>query len=100
MLARTAAEADAAATLDRQRRRPARPPGVTRAPARALQADTDLGDRLVTTGVGPLTPAEIGAALDAGAACAAAMHARGLIAAAALFLNGDMRCRPAAPLPG
>ena len=52
-------------------------PAITRRPARALQHDTDLGDRPVTTAVGPLDPAEVADALAAGAASAEAMRARG-----------------------
>ena len=72
-------------------------PAITRRPARDLQHDTDLGDRPVTTAVGPLDPAEVADALAAGAAAAEAMRARRLIAAAALFLAGE--CRIVGPLP-
>ena len=97
VLARTAAEADAAATLIANAVDLPGHPAITRAPAATLQADTDLGDRLVTTAVGPLAPAEIARALAAGAARAEAMRARGLIAAAALFLAA--RCAAVGPLP-
>jgi ApbE superfamily uncharacterized protein (UPF0280 family) len=97
VLARTAAEADAAATLVANAVDLPGHPAVARAPARELQADTDLGDHLVTVDVGPLTPAETARALDAGAARAEAMRARGQIAAAALFLNGQARVVGALP---
>jgi uncharacterized protein len=91
VLARTAAQADAAATLVANAVDLPGHPGVARAPADTLQPDTDLGPRLVTTAVGPLAPADVAAALAAGAACAEAMRTRGLIAAAALFLDGETR---------
>ena len=97
VLARTAAEADAAATLVANAVDLPGHPAITRAAAASLQADTDLGDRLVTTAVGPLAPSETARALAAGVACAEAMRARGLIVAAALFLNGEARV--ADPLP-
>jgi ApbE superfamily uncharacterized protein (UPF0280 family) len=91
VLARTAAQADAAATLIANAVDLPGHPGVARAPANTLQADTDLGDRLVTTAVGRLAPEEVAEALAAGAARAEAMRARGLVAAAALFLAGESR---------
>ena len=98
VLARTARRGRRRRHHRRQRRRPPRPPrDDPRARPATLQTDTDLGDRPVTTAVGPLTPAEIAAALAAGAASAEAMRARGLIAAAALFLAGE--CRIVGPLP-
>lgn len=66
-------------------------PAVTRLPANSLQADTDLGDRLVTTAVGPLSDADIARAAAAGLATADTFRARGLIAAAALFLQSSCR---------
>jgi ApbE superfamily uncharacterized protein (UPF0280 family) len=90
VLAKTAAMADAAATmianavsLDH--------PAITRTPARALQADSDLGDRLVTVHVGPLTRTEVTQALDNGLAKATEFRDRGLIDSAALFLNSHAR---------
>lgn len=91
VLARSAAAADAAATLIANAVDLPGHPAVARAPANTLAPDSDLGDRLVTTGVGPLTRAETARALDAGEAAARAMIDRGLIVAAALFLNGDAR---------
>jgi ApbE superfamily uncharacterized protein (UPF0280 family) len=98
VLARTAAEADAAATLVANAVNLPGHPGIARAPACSLQADTDLGARLVTTGVGPLTPGETARALAAGASRAEAMVAGGLIAGAALFLNGEVRVAGALPV--
>ena len=56
VLARTAADADAAATLIANAVDLPGHPGVRRAPARELQADTDLGDRPVTVAVGAARP--------------------------------------------
>jgi ApbE superfamily uncharacterized protein (UPF0280 family) len=98
VLARTAAEADAAATLVANAVDLPGHPAVARAPACSLQADTDLGDRLVTVAVGRLSAAETARALAAGAARAEAMVAGGLIAAAALFLNGEVRVAGALPV--
>jgi ApbE superfamily uncharacterized protein (UPF0280 family) len=95
VLARTAAEADAAATMVANAVDLPGHPAVTRRPAREMQADSDLGARLVTVGVGPLSPAEVAAALDRGLAAAEAFRARGLLHAAALFLQGEVRlCGP------
>jgi ApbE superfamily uncharacterized protein (UPF0280 family) len=91
VLAGSAAEADAAATLVANAVDLPGHPAIERVPARQMQADTDLGELLVTTGVGPLAAAEVDRALDAGVARAEAMLARGLIAGAALFLAGEVR---------
>lgn len=91
VLARSAAEADAAATLIANAVDLPAHPGIRRQPARDLQPDSDLGARLVVTGVPDLTAAEVAQALDAGAARAAELLARGRIAAAALFLHGGQR---------
>jgi ApbE superfamily uncharacterized protein (UPF0280 family) len=91
VLAATGAAADAAATIIANAVDLPGHPAVLRAPAVTLQADSDLGAIPVTTAVGPLTPGEIDAALAAGAARAEALRAEGLIAAAALFLDGAVR---------
>jgi uncharacterized protein len=90
VLARTAAEADAAATLVANAVDLPGHPAVRRRPARALAPDSDLGDRPVTVAVGPLAPDEVARALAAGRAAAEAMRRRGLIAAAALWLGGQV----------
>jgi len=64
-------------------------PAVVRCPARDLQPDSDLGWRLVTREVGRLSDQDIETALEAGAACARALLAKGLIEAAALRLHGE-----------
>ncbi len=97
VLAPTAAMADAAATMIANAVDLPGHPGVTRRPARAVKADSDLGDLPVTVAVGPLTAAEADAALAAGAAAAEGFRARGLIVAAALFLGG--RARLVGPIP-
>ena len=91
VLARSAAEADVAATLIANAVDLPGHPAISRSPACALQPDSDLGPRLVTTGVGALNPAETAAALDHGAAAARAICARGLAVSAALFLDGQSR---------
>lgn len=88
VLARTGAAADAAATVIANAVDLPGHPAVRREPARALAPDSDLGDRLVTTGVDALSGLEAAAALDAGLAVAQTLRRGGLIEAAALFLNG------------
>lgn len=88
VLARDAATADVAATLianavdidDRE---------IRRSPARTLDPDSDLGDRLVTTAVGALERSQITAALEAGRSRAEQFRKRGLIRDAALVLKGE-----------
>jgi hypothetical protein len=89
VLARTAAEADAAATMianavdvDDAR--------IVRRPASSLKDDTDLGDRLVTVDVPPLGPELVRRALAAGRARAEALRSQGLIVAASLACQGIM----------
>ncbi|ESX81044.1 UPF0280 family protein [Mesorhizobium sp. M0915] len=91
VLARTGAEADAAATLIANAVDVPGHPAVRRIRAHDLAPDSDLGDRLVTQGVGPLSAAEIAIALESGFAVAEEFRRRGLIAAAALFLGGQVR---------
>ena len=83
VLARTAAQADAAATViaNAVNVNDAR---VQRAPAASLKDDSDLGQRLVTTGVPPLAPALVLQALQAGLATARALQREGLIDSALL----------------
>jgi uncharacterized protein len=89
VLARTASQADAAATIIANAVDLPGHPEVLRCPAHDLQPDSDLGGRLVTRGVGWLAGDEIAAALGAGAACARALLAAGLIDGAALRLCGE-----------
>jgi ApbE superfamily uncharacterized protein (UPF0280 family) len=89
-LARTASQADAAATIIANAVDLPRHPAIARCPAHDLQPDSDLGARLVTRGVGELSAGEIEAALKSGAACARKLLAAGLIDGAALRLHGEM----------
>jgi ApbE superfamily uncharacterized protein (UPF0280 family) len=91
VVAPTAAMADAAATMIANAIDLPGHPAITRRPARSLQADSDLGDRPVTTAVGPLGADDISRALTAGLAAAESFRARGLIDAAALFLQSSCR---------
>ncbi len=88
VLASTAADADAAATIIANAVDLPGHPAVRRAPALALQPDNDLGPRLVTCSVGRLTPEEIEEAISGGLARARELVAQGLIKAAALHLQG------------
>ncbi len=89
VLARTAAQADAAATIIANAVDLPGHPAIVRCPAQDLQPDSDLGARLVTRDVGELSAREIAAALEAGAACARKLLAAGLIDGAALRLQGE-----------
>jgi uncharacterized protein len=86
VLARTASQADAAATIIANAVDLPGHPAVIRRPANQLQPDSDLGARLVTRDVGKLSNEEIGRALDLGAACARELLAKGLIEGAVLQL--------------
>ena len=91
VLARTGAEADAAATLIANAVDLPGHPAIARAAARELAPDSDLGEMLVTQSVGALDAAEIARALDNGLAVAEDFRRRGLVAASALFLAGEAR---------
>ena len=90
-LAPTAAAADAAATMIANAVDLPDHPAITRAPANAHAPDSDLGNRPVTIAVGPLTPAEIAQALDAGETLARDLITKNRILGAALTLAGEMR---------
>jgi ApbE superfamily uncharacterized protein (UPF0280 family) len=88
VLARDAATADVAATLianavDCDH------PGIIRRPATLLDPDSDLGALPVTVAVPPLPPDSVMRALSAGLHRARLYRARGLIADAALHLQGQ-----------
>ncbi|OUM02106.1 UPF0280 family protein [Variovorax sp. JS1663] len=90
VLAGTAAEADAAATVianavDVQ------DPGIHRRPANECKDDSDLGDILVTVDVAALAPAQVQRALEAGAARARDLQRAGLIDSAMLVCQGQWR---------
>jgi uncharacterized protein len=98
VLARTASMADAAATMianavDLHH------PGIGRRPAHEVQCESDLGARLVTVAVPPLSADERALGLEAGLAAAKDFQGRGLIAGAALFLQGESRLTGTMPLP-
>lgn len=82
------AAADAAATMIANAVN-ADHPAIRRAPARRVKEDSDLGDLPVTVDVGPLPAQTVRAALDAGAAAARVLRARGLIRAAYLALQNQ-----------
>jgi ApbE superfamily uncharacterized protein (UPF0280 family) len=89
VLARTASQADAAATIIANAVDLPGHPAIIRCPAHELQPDSDLGARLITRGVGELSEYEIDDALEAGSACARKLLAAGLIEGAALRLLGE-----------
>lgn len=89
VLARTASQADAAATIIANAVDLPGHPAIVRVPANELQPESDLGDRLVTRDVGALTEQEIEEALEAGSRRAQQLLAAGLIEGAALRLLGE-----------
>lgn len=91
ILGSCAAEADAVATVVANAVDLPGDPRVERRLASSLQPDSDLGDRLVTRGVAPLDTESIAVALERGLAAARSLIARGMIAAAALHLQGVTR---------
>jgi uncharacterized protein len=91
VLARTAASADVAATLIANAVNLPGNPKIKRVPAEDISPDTDLGTRLITVDVAPLTGAETTQALENGAKYARRIHERGLIDGALLTLNGQRR---------
>ena len=90
VLAATASQADAAATVIANAVDLPGHPAIIRKPANELQPDSDLGARLVTRDVGELSQNEVAAALESGAECARQLFDRGLIEGAVLQLCGDM----------
>jgi ApbE superfamily uncharacterized protein (UPF0280 family) len=88
ILAKSASQADAAATMIANAVDLPGHPSVMRCPANELQAESDLGARLVTREVGELSDADVAEALAAGADCAREALAAGLIDGAALCLRG------------
>lgn len=90
VLAATASQADAAATVIANAVDLPGHPAIVRKPANELQPDSDLGARLVTRDVGELSRDEIAVALESGAERARQLFDRGLIEGAVLQLCGDM----------
>lgn len=97
VLARSAAMADAGATLIANHVDLPGHKAIIRQPASQLDPDSDLGARPVTVDVGPLTHAEAAQALERGLLLAQQFHHAGHIVGAALMLNGDMRLCGALP---
>jgi ApbE superfamily uncharacterized protein (UPF0280 family) len=86
VLADSAAAADAAATVIANAVDLPGHDSIVRVPAREISPDSDLGEWLVTRGVGELTAHEVEQALDAGEAVAGELQRQGLIRAAAMSL--------------
>ena len=99
VLAANGAAADAAATIIANAVDLPGHPAIRRESANSIQPDTDLGDRLVTTGVGILSDGEIAEALARGVAIAESLMRRSLIHGAALFLAGQATVVGAVPAP-
>jgi uncharacterized protein len=93
ILARTAARADAAATIIGNAVDLPGHAAVDRRPASDVDPASDLGDRLITFDVGHLTSDEIDTALDAGETMADTLLRDGLIEGAVLALHGRLRIR-------
>jgi len=99
VLAATAAQADAAATLianavDVQ------DAGIRRLPASQCKDDSDLGDLPVTVDVAPLAPTQVQHALAAGVLRARTLQRAGLIWSVALVCQGQWRVvQPLSSLP-
>jgi ApbE superfamily uncharacterized protein (UPF0280 family) len=106
VLAASASQADAAATLVANAVDLPGHPAIRRAAASNLDPQSDLGDRLVTRDVGSLNAHEVAAALAGALAEAERFRAAGRIVAAALHLQGETRIcgdvseRPLAPRSG
>jgi hypothetical protein len=90
VLAANAAAADAAATMVANCVN-SDDPAILRKPACELKDDTDLCERLVTVGVGPLPADTVEQALAGGVRRAEQLIASGLIHCAALWLQGRVR---------
>ena len=89
VFAADAAAADAAATMVANAVDVGHP-AISRMPARALRADSDLGDLPVTVAVGTLPASARAEALANGRERARELQQRGLIFAAYLALQGEM----------
>jgi len=87
VLAKSAASADVAATLIANHVDLPEHDDIQRCPAAEMDPDSDLGQRLVTTGVPPLTDPECRRALERGARYARQLRSRGQIHCAILFLQ-------------
>lgn len=90
VLADCAAHADVAATLIAGAVNCPGLAGIDRIPAHDIDADSDLGSRLVTIAVPPLDLGQIDTALTAGCTLATELIAGGRIAGAVLELQGEI----------
>jgi hypothetical protein len=90
VLAATAAQADAAATVIANAVN-VEDAAIVRRPASECKDDSDLGDLPVTIDVPSLAPGTVRDALDAGAACARALQRAGHVWAVALVCQGRWR---------
>ena len=93
VLAATAAQADAAATVIANAVQVAHP-AIIRQPANSLRDDSDLGDLLVTTAVPTLPAALVREALHHGLQQAQALQQAGLISCATLVCQGQWQQTP------
>lgn len=93
VLAATAAEADAAASLIANAVN-VQAPGIVRAPANSLKDDSDLGNIPVTVEVPRLAPSLVQQALRAGLDHALALQRSGRIAACVLSCQGQALATP------
>lgn len=90
VLAATAAQADAAATVIANAV-DVDDAAIQRRPASECKDDSDLGDTLVTVDVPPLAPSQVQSALDTGAVCARVLQKGGLVWAVLLVCQGQWR---------
>ncbi len=90
VLAPTAAQADAAATVIANAV-DVDDDAIERRPASDCKDDSDLGDNLVTVDVPALAPAQVRSALDTGVVCAKVLQKGGLVWAALLVCQGQWR---------
>ncbi|RST52488.1 UPF0280 family protein [Variovorax sp. DXTD-1] len=90
VLAATAAQADAAATVIANAV-DVDDAAIQRRPANECKDDSDLGDIRVTVDVPPLAPSQVKSALDTGAVCAKVLQKGGLAWAVLLVCQGQWR---------
>lgn len=90
VLAATAAQADAAATVIANAV-DVDDPAIRRRPASECKDNSDLGDTLVTVDVPPLAPSQVRSALDTGAICAKVLQKGGLVWAVLLVCQGQWK---------
>ena len=91
VLSESAAHADAAATMIANAVDLPGHASISRIPARALDPNSDLGNRLVTQAVGELSASDVNQALESGQRMAESLVERSLIHSAALRLQGETR---------